>query len=437
MREVTLETAISAYNYGYPLLYNLDEIEKLLQGKVALAPGAGEIGVFGHSRELASPDQEFVTPNNDTLYSIAVVDVRSGPVMLQVPATDRYYVLQFVDAWTNNFAYVGTRSTGGDAGSYRIVASEDDRDPAGNTIVAPTGLFVIVGRVAVAGADDLVAARTFQDALQLDLPEQPPIGLPQIDPASDPELVFWERLRVSIAAFPPSSGEREILAGYRATGILDADSPNVDPDPEFRRTLLQAQRDGADRLEQLIKSADFAVNGWTVGTHVFDYNLDHHEFGTIDTDEWRFGDRNFSHIARSAAARVGLWGNHGYEAVYAQVFLDENGEPLHGSHRYELHLEEPPPVKAFWSLTMYDADRFYLVANPIGRYSIGDRTPGLVYGDDGSLTLYLQHDPPSEEHVSNWLPAPEGTFRPIMRMYLPEDPVLDRRYQLPAIRRID
>ena len=226
------------------------------------------------------------------------------------------------------------------------------------------------------------------------------------------------------------------MGSFRATGILDADSPYVDPDPNFKRTLLQAQRDGADRLEQLIKSTDFAVNGWTVGTHVFDYNLDHYELGTVDAEEWRFGDRSFAHIARSAAARVGLWGNHGYEAVYAQVFLDENDEPLDGAHRYELHLEQPPPVNAFWSLTMYDADKFYLVANPIERYSIGDRTPGLVYGDDGSLTLYLQHDRPAEEHVANWLPTPLGTFRPIMRMYLPAAPILDGSYQLPAIQRV-
>nr|MCH9817106.1 DUF1254 domain-containing protein [Actinomycetes bacterium] len=348
------ELAISAYNYGYPLLYNLAEFGNQLDGKQGLAPGSGEIGVFGHGRELATPEFAFVSPNNDTLYSVAVVDVRSGPMTLRVPAADRYYVLQFVDAWTNNFAYIGTRATGNDAGEFHLVDADYAGPLAGesSTITAPTGLFVIVGRIAVSEAEDLSAARAFQDNLELTFDDSGDfVGLPVPDPNADPDLAFWERLRVSLAAFPPDPAEDEILEQYRPLGILEPESPYITPSAELKETLLAGEKDGAERIETLIKSANFAVNGWTPGTHVFDYNLDHFEIGTRNSDDWHFPDRSFAHMARSAAARVGLWGNHGYEAVYSQVFLDENGDHLTGAHRYQLHLPQPPPVSAFWSLT--------------------------------------------------------------------------------------
>ena len=435
-----LELAISAYNYGYPLLYNLDEFSNQSAGKQGLAAGSGEIGVFGHGRALATHEFEFVSPNNDTLYSVAVIDVRSGPIKLRVPATDRYYVLQFVDAWTNNFAYIGTRATGNEAGEFLLVDSAYSGADAGapGTIKAPTGLFVIVGRIAVADASDLPAAQAFQDGLELELGDQAEFtGMPVPDPNTDPDLLFWERLRVSLAAFPPAPIELDVLESYRSLGILDQESPYITPDPKLKEMLLSGEKDGAERIETLIKSANFAVNGWTAGTHVFDYNLDHFELGTMDADDWRFPDRTFAHMARSGAARVGLWGNHGYEAVYAQVFLDENDEQLSGAHRYRLHLPQTPPVRAFWSLTMYDASKFYLVDNPIDRYSIGDRTLGLQYEADGSLTIYLQFSEPEADQRSNWLPTPAGDFRPIMRMYMPTDAILDGSYQLPGIQCLD
>ncbi len=142
-------------------------------------------------------------------------------------------------------------------------------------------------------------------------------------------------------------------------------------------------------------------------------------------------------MTRAVVARAGLWGNHGYEATYAIIYVDADNEPLHSDHCYELHLPEPPPVDAFWSLTMYDVPEFYLVANAISRYALGDRTPGVQYGADGSLTIYLQKDPPDADKAANWLPTPQsGPFRPIMRMYQPRQPILDGSYVLPAIKRV-
>jgi hypothetical protein len=136
-------------------------------------------------------------------------------------------------------------------------------------------------------------------------------------------------------------------------------------------------------------------------------------------------------VTRAVAARGGLWGNHGYEAAYAACPVDINGEPLTGGARYTLHFDEVPPVEAFWSITMYDTPNYYLVENPIDRYSIGDRTPGLQYNADGSLDICVQADDPGDDKRSNWLPCPAGTFRPLMRMYQPKADILDGRYILP------
>jgi len=164
---------------------------------------------------------------------------------------------------------------------------------------------------------------------------------------------------------------------------------------------------------------------------MFDYNLDHLGPGTIDDPAWKMSDRHSSYLARALAARGGLWGNHGYEAAYPMTYVDADGDQLDGGNRYTLTFDQDPPVQAFWSITMYDLPDFYLVANPIDRYSIGDRTPGLRRDGDGSVTIVLQHEPPVDP--SNWLPAPAAPFRPIMRLYEPAADILDGTYQIPPI----
>lgn len=437
--------AAVAYLYGYPLVYSMHEIAKFPAGPNLAQPEALPYNTFGYARRLLGPDAQFVSPNNDTLYLIAICDVRNGPLVLHVPDTrDRYYVLQFVDAWTNNFAYIGRRATGTAEAHYLLAPSEyAGPAPEGMQVVrAPSGLFAIVGRIAVEGEADLPAAHALQDQFTLTpwsadqgvAAPQPVPGVPQADPRVGETLKWWEEFRVALAAFPPPVADAPFLAICAQLGLTAAESPYITPDPAFAEVLLAGQQAAEAKLEELIKSAAKPVNGWQSTLRIFDYNKDYFEIGTMDDPVWTIPDRKIAYITRAVAARAGLWGNHGYEATYQIVYVDGDDQPLSSERRYELRLPSPPPVDAFWSLTMYDAGKFYLVANPINRYSIGDRTPGLKYGADGSVTIYLQKDSPGADKESNWLPTPQsGPFRPIMRLYQPQQPILDGTYILPAI----
>jgi len=211
----------------------------------------------------------------------------------------------------------------------------------------------------------------------------------------------------------------------------------VDPDPALVAVLVEGQRQGAELIETLSRTSVAIVDGWSTALHAFDCNLDHLGPGTIDAPEWRIADRRTAYVTRAVAARLGLWGNHGYEADYHILWQDEHGEFLDGSRHYELTLSPPPPVGAFWSLTMYDEPDYYLVDNPIDRYSIGDRTPGVQVADDGSITIVMQHESPGPDREANWLPAPRGAFRPVLRSYQPGPALLDGSYRSPGVKRID
>jgi hypothetical protein len=434
-----ISEAAATYIYGYPLLYNLEETAKF-------AGGNGPVKIdgwntFGFARQLIGPDAKFVSPNNDTLYLLACCDVSYGPVVLHVPDTaDRYYVLQFVDAWTNNFAYVGRRPTGTAEAEFLLgPAGRAGAVPEGMSLIsAPSDVFVIVGRVQVDGEPDLEAVHALQDQFVLTTlngHESEAAGLPSPDPTAKEELGWWERLRVALAAFPPPEGDAPFLEAAERFGLADTTSPFVEPNATLADALVAGEKQGRAMIEKLASQSAEPVNGWTTGLHMFDYNLDRCGPGTIDSPAWKIADRKKAYLTRAVAARAGLWGNHGYEADYEFAWQDENGEDLDGSRSYELTLSPPPPVDAFWSLTMYDIPDFYLVANPINRYSIGDRTPGLKYGDDGSVTLYVGANSPGEDKEANWLPAPHAKFRPVLRMYQPRSEILEGNYTLPAIKR--
>lgn len=441
-QKTTAELAATAYMYGFPLVFNLDQVGRYVHEGVGANPAA-PYNTFSHARTLAGPADTFVTINNDTVYSMASIDLSVGPVRLEVPDTDgRYYVMQLVDAWTDNFAYVGHRATGTAAGSFLLVPPGFDGDPGDDVTVIrfPTTVASIVGRWACAGEDDLAAVHALQDATKLTPldPAATPAGIPE--PAADVPsgLLFFEKLRLWSQAYPPADRDRPLQEGLAPLKIDVAgeDSPYSAADAAWARDLEKGLASGQANLRKVLTSGSSPeVNGWKLTFHAFDYNLDFFEVGTIDEDRFKISDPVHRIVERAAAALGGLWGNHAYEAAYIMTYVDDRGDQLVGSRTYTLTLDPTPPVGGFWSLTMYDVPNFFLVDNPIDRYSIGDRTPGLQYGDDGSLEIVISHSAP--ENAVNWLPAPAGEFRPVLRMYEPDRAVLLGDYEVPAIVRVD
>ncbi len=442
MSDELIAKAAQAYVAGFPLVFDLEQVQRCVTTGFGALPAA-PFNSFSHARTLASAEDTFVTINNDTVYSMAQLDLSGGPIRLHVPDTDgRYYVLQFVDAWTNNFAYVGTRGTGDAAGDFVLVpptwAGEDAFGDA-TTIRLPTNVASIVGRWACTGADDLPEVHALQDATTLTpiSPQGETVGLATGSTTTDASeaLAFFENFRVWSQAFPPAPRDQALLASFEPLG-LTGDTPMTELPAGVTAALEAGFAQASEQLVALLRSGAGSpkVNYWAMTLHVFDYNLDFFEVGTIDADEWKVTDPEVRLFLRAAAALGGLWGNHGYEAAYLMNYQDADGAQLNGANAYELRLDPPPPVGAFWSLTMYDVPDFFLVPNVIDRYSIGDRTPGIVPDADGGFTITMSVAEPEDAKArANWLPTPAGDFRPILRMYLPEPAVFNGTWEVPAI----
>jgi hypothetical protein len=442
--ETDSDRITQAYLYGFPLVFNLEQVTRYVTEGVGANPAA-RFNSFSHARSLAGPEDTFVTINNDTVYSMAQLDLSVGPVALHVPDTGgRYYVLQFVDAWTNNFAYIGHRATGTGEGDFLFVPPTwDGTAPEAMTVIRfPTLVASIVGRWAVAADEDLPIVHALQDATTLTLFDSTatPRGLDVPDAAVPADLAFLEKLRVWSQQFPPAERDKPLQESLAPLGLaVSGSSPYAGLPGETVAALTSGLEHAKETLHTaLVAGHSPEVNGWKLVFHAFDYNLDFFEVGALDDPQFKIADPKLRIIERAAAAIGGLWGNHPYEAAYIMTYLDDRKEHLNGSRVYTLRLHPTPPVKAFWSLTMYSVPDFYLVDNSIDRYSIGDRTQGVQLDDDGALTITISHGQPDDpKAAANWLPCPAGDFRPVMRMYEPEAAILDMSYVFPAITRTD
>ena len=300
---------------------------------------AAPFNTFSHARTLAGPQDTFVTINNDTVYSMAQLDLSVGPVALHVPDTaGRYYVLQFVDAWTNNFAYVGHRATGTAEGDFLLVPPGWDGDaPGGHTVIRfPTTVASIVGRWAVAGDDDLPAVHALQDATTLtplDAAAEP-TGLAEPDPARARRAdVPGEASRVVAAV--PARRPRQAAAGRASPRSVRRDRrlavPVLTAEDAARLSRRGSSEAKATLHQALVSGHSPEVNGWKLTFHAFDYNLDFFEVGALDDDRFKIADPKLRIVERAAAAIGGLWGNHPYEAAYIMTYLDDRGEQLNGA----------------------------------------------------------------------------------------------------------
>lgn len=425
--------AAEAYVFAYPLVtMELTRRQMTTAGSTVL--GSAPLNVFAHMP--VTPDASFegvVSPNADTLYSVAWLDLSAGPVQLSVPGTPgRYYLLPLYDAWTNVFACPGTRTTGSGAGEFVLVGAgwQGELPHEVERIDAPTAMVAIIGRTQVNGAHDYPAVHAVQAGYRLTSlhgvagaaePCPGPLDLvtaPVDQVASLDAATFFAMAAHLMAANPTRTADAPMVAQMARLGV----APGLpfaweSLEPEVQQAIARGAADGLARVQAAGRRPRAEVrNGWMTA----------YDLGAYGTD----------YLQRAAVTVVGLGANLPQDAVYPMCRVDAEGEPLHGANHYLLHFEADslPPVDGFWSLTMYN-DRQFFVANPIDRYAIGDRD-GLRFNADGSLTLLIQHTSPGEGLESNWLPAPEGSFNLMLRLFWPQPGVLERTWHVPVVRRV-
>lgn len=408
--------AREAWLYGLPLIEMANTRARALTGRAVGIPA--RLNGFGHARVLSGPAARGVTtPNNDTLYSSAWVDLTKGPITLTLPPTgDRYISVAGMNMFTDNDFILGTRTSGNEGGTFTVVGpGQAGSGPNVVRLATPHGW--ILSRILVDEEDDLPAVHALQDKLA--------IAGPAVTP---PTTVFANRQAsaldyfASVAALlrenPPSGTDGALFARVAPLGLTGAGD-------------FDARRFDAAQLAEIeagVADARQALRGVRGGGAVRGWNYPRSSLGFYGQD---YG-------LRAAVALGGLGALPAAEAMYMNP-VGDRGRMFTGSGPYLMRFaaDEMPPVDAFWSLTMYEATpegQFFLTENPIRRYAIGDRTPTLKKNADGSLDLWIARSDPGGERTRNWLPAPaQGPFTVSFRAYLPRPEMLDGRYRLPPI----
>jgi hypothetical protein len=353
-----------------------------------------------------------------------------------VPAVPnhRYYSFAFLDPYTNVFHYVGTRTTGDRPGNFLITGPgfHGSVPPGAQPIHSRYRRAWLVGRTLVLGPGDLPAVHRIQNGYRLVplrqylahgldwRPPRPATVVTKPKTFREPGGVeFFDRLGAALAQNPPPRRDAPLLRQLRKVGV----GPGLDPSAEHLSLpvlagLTAAGDHGARnvlRLRTQLAVRSIAANdGWFVPPPIN---------GSFGTD---YG-------YRAVVALFGLAANRPQEALYIVGAASPGHGLLNGAHRYVLHFPagQLPPARYFWSLTMYD-ENFHLVANPLHRYELGSRSSGLRRNPDGSLDIHIQRSRPAG-NVSNWLPAPSGTFEVTLRMYGPRPSALNHKYRYPPI----
>jgi hypothetical protein len=431
--------AKEAYLYGYPMV----ETYKTLH-KQALDPTSPDykapLNQLGHFRTVATPDDTFVvTPNSDTPYSSAWLDLRAEPMVITLPKVEpgRYYSVQLVDLYTHNFAYLGTRSYGNDGGDFLVVGPGwQGEPPAGIRAVIPSETEIVYAlfRTQLFDRDDLPNVHRIQDAYRVQPlsqhlghpapPAAPAIDWPPRAEGMSESIQVFGYLNFLLRFCPPNPSEKDLMARFATLGIA-AGQPFPD-------------RDLAPEVRAAVEAGITSV--WQDDFKAFMQRVNAGEVTSGDL----FGTREFlknNHLYRFAGAKLGLYGNSRDEALYPPYFVDAQGAQLDAAkHDYRLRFEKGqlPPSGAFWSLTMYDGASQLLVANRLDRYLLNSTMlESFRYADDGSLTFYLQKDSPGADSESNWLPAPNGPFYCILRIYIPQPAVFNGQWRQPPLQRVE
>lgn len=420
-----------AYIFGLPLvIMDLTKQEMLKQVPV---------NNFKHMR--AFPDADFravVRPNADTYYSTAQLDLANEPLVLSVPNTQgRYYLLPMLDAYTNVFSSLGARTTGTEAKNFLITgpAWKGTAPQQMEQIAAPTNMAWIIGRTQVNSQQDGESVvYKIQEGFTLtplsawgaNIPTPPAAVSAKVPKGENinnivakmPIDEFFNQMNRLMLDNPPAAADKEALADFAKIGVSPGATFNLDNFNFITRYKLKKIPEVVFSKLDPKKISAQRVNGWKTSTGK--------PIGSYGTD----------YLTRAFIALYGLGANLPADAVYPSCESDEAGMPLTGTNSYVIHFEKGqlPPVKAFWSITLYDKDGFF-IHNPIKRYAIGDRD-NLSFNSDGSLDILIQTESPGKDKENNWLPASKENFNLTLRMYWPTEDVLNGKWTPPSVKKI-
>ena len=435
--DVSLKGAQDLAKEAYVFFFPMVEHYKLIYSAAVLASNFNQ---WTHNTDLADhTNRSGVLLNNDTIYSMLWLDLRTEPMVISLPpiGQDRFYSIQICDLFHNNVTFLGSKLDGNDGGHF-LITGPTWQGTVPSTIrrcvVGESEFLGVCARTELKGADDLQKVRIIQERYTLTplaefnggtaLPQK---ALPDFPPFQDDQMErggFFSYVNFCMRFTKIHPSEDQLYARYTRIGIFPgAPFPLLGMDTNIYEAIEQGIWAGSRALNtEIERPKGKRQDGW--------------EYSLV------YGPREFwdsRYLARAAIARQALYGNDAEQAVYISAKDDAQWQKLDGrlSSRYELTFtaEQIPKVNAFWSVTMYDEDG-YLTENSLGRYSIGDRTDGLKYGTDGSLTIYIQHDNPGGEQMFNWLPCPDAIFMLFMRIYWPKDEILYGDYFPSGIQKI-
>lgn len=429
---------VDAYTYFYPLV-SMDITRKQFTNiEAGKEFGKGPMNLFVNIP--AYPPADFkgvVRPNFDTLYSSAWLDLTREPVVISAPDTDgRFYLLPMLDMWSDVFASPGWRTTGTKAAQFLVTPPGwTGTVPAGfQHLPAPTPYVWVIGRTKTDGAADYPAVHKIQAGYKVTplsrwgKPAEAPVA--KIDPSVDmktppklqvdtmPAAAYFAYAAELLKLHPPHATDQPILAQMRQIGIEAGKSFDfASLDPAVKKGLEAAPAEAQALMKWKLASLARVANGWSMNT---------------DT----MGVYGNFYLKRAVVSQVGLGANLPEDAIYPLNLGDSEGKPLDGTHRYVLHFEkgQTPPVHAFWSITLYDAEGFQ-VGNVLNRFAVSSYMPFKLNGD-GSLDLYFQVDSPGKDLEANWLPAPRGPFNLCMRLYGPKSEALTGKWNPPSVVRV-
>jgi hypothetical protein len=429
--------AKEAYIYAFPMAANYQTMYKQAIDKNS-PDYRGPFNSLNSSKSVATPEDKFVvTPNSDTPYSYLWMDLRAEPIVITMPKIEphRYYTTQLVDLYTYNFAYLGTRAYGNDGGTFMIAGPGwNGTTPAGIKAVAHTEtqfgyalfrtqLFNMADLPNVSKIQSGYHAEPLSSFLHQPAPPSPPaVNWPQPADIMTPSPAVFPIADFLFQFCPPNPSEKTLLARFAKLNIGPGQSFDLSKfSPELQQAINDGIKDSNADLTVVMKK----VNADQISSGDF--------FGTREV-------LKDNYLYRYVGAKLGLYGNSKQDAIYFGYFVDAGHQPLDASKAsYELRFAQGglPPNKAFWSLTMYDGKTQLLVANPLKRYLLNSTTlQSYKYGPDGSLTFYIQRDSPGKDKESNWLPAPDGPFYAIYRVYMPGEAVINGNWKKPPMQAV-